>query len=340
MKVFGVKISKIYLFIFVLVFLSACYKNQGKVNLSANQQLQIKINRFDSAYILLDTNNLHSDMLNICSRYPDFYNIFFSEILNLDPVDSDGIFNETKMYITDTTMMKVNKEVMKNYGNINDIEMEISNAFSIFHFYFHEKKLPKVFFFVSGFNRSIYYNENIIAIGTDMYLGQNYPLYDGITYNYLRYGMQKKFVSVDILTALISQQFGYDTNKERLIDNIIYRGKQLYLLSALLPERNIEDILCYTPEQIGWCEKYEKEIWGLIIDQKDLFSSDTQLIGKYLSPAPFTSPVSPESPGRLGLWVGLRIVQSYMNNNKNIGVVDLMKINDYQKILQDSGYRP
>lgn len=335
-----IKLAQISL-IFVMLFTAfSCRKNEKKLSLSDEQQIEVKINRFDSLLIYLNTNDLHDDLKGISSRYPDFYSVYFSDILGFASNDTIGVSNAMKMFVTDSTMMKVNENVMKTFGNVTDIEKEISKAFSIFHFYFKDVKLPKIFFFVSGFNQAIYADDDIIAVGTDMYLGQDYQLYDGITYGYMKYGMQKKFISVDLLNALIVRQFGYDTDKERLIDNIIYRGKLLYLLSVMLPDRNPEDILCFTPEQIKWCEKYEKQVWGTIVDQKDLFSSDNQLISKYINPAPFTNPVSPDSPGRLGLWVGYRIVSSYMEKNGDVTVRDLMRLNDYQTFLQQSGYRP
>ena len=54
--------------------------------------------------------------------------------------------------------------------------------------------------------------------------------------------------------------------------------------------------------------------------------------------APFTAPVSQDSPGRLGEWIGLRIVKSFMNKNKNVTLPELMQMNNYQEILEKSGY--
>ena len=47
-----------------------------------------------------------------------------------------------------------------------------------------------------------------------------------------------------------------------------------------------------------------------------------------------------ESPGRLGLWVGWRIVDSYMTNNKDVTLIELMGEGDAQKILEESFYKP
>jgi uncharacterized protein YjaZ len=64
------------------------------------------------------------------------------------------------------------------------------------------------------------------------------------------------------------------------------------------------------------------------------------LINSYLNDGPFTAEISQESPGRLGLWVGWRIVDSYMTHNKDVTLIELMGESDAQKILEQSYYKP
>jgi hypothetical protein len=131
-----------------------------------------------------------------------------------------------------------------------------------------------------------------------------------------------------------------NSNENRLLDNIVYRGKVMYLLSVFMPNEKPEILIGYSPDQWSWCKKYEKSVWTSIIDQKHLFSTDLMLINKYMNDAPFTSTVSQESPGRLGTFIGWQIVKSYMDKNNKIGLKDLMNEADSQKLLENSGYRP
>ena len=77
-----------------------------------------------------------------------------------------------------------------------------------------------------------------------------------------------------------------------------------------------------------------------IIEDKALFSSDMRLINSYLDEAPFTAPVSQDSPGRVGTWIGWQIVNSYMKKNNNVSLRQLANENNYQLLLQKSDYRP
>jgi hypothetical protein len=56
--------------------------------------------------------------------------------------------------------------------------------------------------------------------------------------------------------------------------------------------------------------------------------------------APFTSYFSNESPGRASIWLGFRIVESYMKNNKNVALSGLMGNTDVQTIMEKARYNP
>jgi hypothetical protein len=63
-------------------------------------------------------------------------------------------------------------------------------------------------------------------------------------------------------------------------------------------------------------------------------------IMRFIGPAPFTSVYTNASPGRTGSWLGWQIVKKYMKKNSGVSLQMLMSDNDYQKILNDSGYSP
>jgi uncharacterized protein YjaZ len=63
-------------------------------------------------------------------------------------------------------------------------------------------------------------------------------------------------------------------------------------------------------------------------------------IVRFVEPAPFTSAFTTDSPGRAGAWIGWQIVKKYMKKNSGISLQALMSENDYQKILNGSGYSP
>jgi len=329
----------ISLLIFPLLFCSCSKSGRFAIDTTKNR-VDVKINRFDSALISMDTVNLKAGIDKLYSNYPEFMSLYIENVLNVNPADSATIRKTFFQFLSDSTFAKVNKKDMETFSNVSDIEKSISDAFTYIHHYFPEKELPKVYFFVSGFNRSVLMDDRIIGIGTDLYLGSDFPSYQDFTYQYLMYNMRRECVATDLVSATLFRMFLLDNSQDRLLDNMLYRGKMMYLISVFMPGEKPEDLMGYKPEQMEWCKTYEKEVWGAMIDQKDLFSTDMQIIRKYMNDAPFTSTISQDSPGRLGTWLGWQIVNSYMNKNKEVSLTDLMKDNNYQKMLEDSGYRP
>ena len=334
------KMKKFAALFLVLVFFAACRENSRFAINTAEHYYEAEIKRFDKDLIQLDTAALYQGFLDLYNKYPDFFPVYLSNVLLIEPDDTANAADFIREFLSDTVFAAVNKDVLQTYSKIGHLEKSVSEAYTYIHYYFPAVSLPEVYFFVSGFNLSVMMTEKILAMGTDMYLGADYPLYEDLTYDYMTANMKPENLVSDMISALLFREFGMDSRRGRLLDNMLYRGKVMYLLSVCLPGEKPENLIGYTSEQLKWCRRYERKIWASMIDQKHLFSTDNFLIRKYMNDAPFTSPVSPDSPGRLGTWLGWQIVKSYMQHNENATLEDLMKINDYQKLLEDSGYRP
>ena len=142
------------------------------------------------------------------------------------------------------------------------------------------------------------------------------------------------------LVNYISQNVPFTSKHNRLLEHMLFRGKQIYLLEQLLPNIPKREVIGYTEDQWNWCIKWEKEIWNKMMDKRDLFKTESMVMNSYLNEGPFTSEISQDSPGRLGIWVGWRIIDSYMRHNEDVTLQELMKDGDAQKILEKSFYRP
>jgi hypothetical protein len=327
-------------FLGLIILLGACSKsNRFEIDTTKNR-VNVKIHRFDKDLLSMDTTNMKVGLNSLYKRYPDFLPVFTANILDTAATDTDAVRQLFYKFLTDTTFALVNKKALQTFGDVSDIEKEVSDAYTYINYYFPGVKLPEIYFYVSGFNRSVMMTNKFIGVGTDLYLGTDFPPYKDYTYEYMLYNMRRECVATDLVSATLFRMFVMNSSEYRLMDNMLFRGKVMYLLSVFMPNEKPENIMGYSPEQWKWSKKYEKEIWAAIIDQKHLFSTDVQLIRKYMNDAPFTAPISQESPGRLGTMIGWQIVESYMNKHPKTSLTDLMKENNYQKMLEESGYRP
>ena len=125
-----------------------------------------------------------------------------------------------------------------------------------------------------------------------------------------------------------------------LLDRILYEGKLRYILSQLLPKRQPEEYVGYTEAQYSWCLNNQQQIWKTILANQHLLTANALITNQYLKDAPYTSFLPAESPGRVGIWLGFQIINSYMKQNPDTGFRELMDLTDYQDLLKRSKFKP
>lgn len=135
-------------------------------------------------------------------------------------------------------------------------------------------------------------------------------------------------------------EFHFNDSIDNLLNNMMYEGMLMYFTKRMLPDQPDSLIFGFSPDQMRWCQRNEKEMWSYMVEHKLLFNTDAFTIRKFVDDAPFTHNFPKESPGRAAVWIGYRIVNRYMNRNENVTLSELMEERDYQKILNQSKYNP
>ena len=306
------------------------------------EEVEVDIVRFDSAQLAVRPDSVKQDIVQLYADYEVFMPMFVEGILRLPVEDTAYLCEMYSNFLTDTTMgfAQTNALAQSMFADISKLQKSLNIGFSRLHYLYPEWEIPTVYLFVSGFNSSVMYYENIMGVGVDMYLGSDYPYYNQVVYNYQKQTMRKECVAGDLLNMYIAYQIPYNSKYNRLLEHMIFRGKQMFLLSQLLPDEPAWEIIGYSKEQWDWCKKYEQAIWNRIMEKRDLFKTESMVRVSYMNDGPFTAEISQESPGRLGIWVGWQIVDSYMRNNENVSIKQLIDEGDAQKILEQSFYKP
>ena len=306
------------------------------------EAVEVDIVRFDSAQLAVRPDSVKQDIVQLYADYEVFMPMFVEGILRLPVEDTAYLCEMYSNFLTDTTMgfAQTNALAQSMFADISKLQKSLNIGFSRLHYLYPEWEIPTVYLFVSGFNSSVMYYENIMGVGVDMYLGSDYPYYNQVVYNYQKQTMRKECVAGDLLNMYIAYQIPYNSKYNRLLEHMIFRGKQMFLLSQLLPDEPAWEIIGYSKEQWDWCKKYEQAIWNRIMEKRDLFKTESMVRVSYMNDGPFTAEISQESPGRLGIWVGWQIVDSYMRNNENVSIKQLIDEGDAQKILEQSFYKP
>lgn len=319
------------------VLLSGCKGNKPDIRHLVHP---VKIGRLDKDVFSLDT--LSPNLSSLRKKYGHYLDAYTAGVLNLGTVADSGFTDLFCLFIRDAVMREVADSVACVYSDLKPQERQLSQAWAYYAYYFPRHTIPQVYTHISGFNQSIIVDSAAIGISLDNYLGEHCIFYDMLSVPvplYARKKMTGEDMVRDALAGWLSTEFPFVPVKNDLISGMIYQGKMVYLLEKLFPDKPVHWLLGYSPEQEQWCGNNESQIWGFLIENDYLFTTRQKLIMKYLSDAPYTSGMPIESPGKTVVWTGLQIVRKYMEKQQ-ISLEDLMKEQDYHKILRVSGYRP
>ena len=332
---------KKYLFIACLMALTACQKGRTYFPKDIEAQ-QVEIVRFDKALLNVHEASIAQDIKVLYDEYPTFMPLWVEEILGIPAADTAYLEQALPEFLNDTIygFKATNAKEQAVFADVKDIEKGLSKAFSRIQYLYPETEIPSIYLFISGFQTPIYFGDELIGIGGDMYLGSDYEYYNRVVYEYQKQTMRKECIPVDVVSAFLFRTLPYTSSKSRLLDQMMYRGKVMYLVAQLFDELPGYEVMGWTKEQWNWCVKNERAIWHLVMDKRDLFKTESLILTGYLNDGPFTSEVSQDAPGRLGIWLGWRIAESYMEHNKEITLQELMAEPDAQKILEESYYKP
>ena len=337
-----VRIMKKQLVILFLVglALAACAPEKRKADTS-DSNLEIKIGRFDQDFWAMKGQDLPAALAHVDSLYPDFLPIYLERVVQFGKKDDSLTVFTLQKFFADTAVIHLYGDALRAYQYIEPIEADLTQAFRRANYFFPDKTTPHFYMHVSGLNQSVVVGEGFLSLSIDNYLGESYPLYERVgIYNYLRQNMCPEKVVPDYVVAWLTSEFPFVPRTGELMEELLYRGKILYVASVLLPDVDESVLMGYTPEQWKWCQKHESEMWLTMIEGKHLFSHDSMLRVKYLNDAPFTSLFSQESPGRAGAYIGWQIIENYMKANPDVSPLDLLYSVNASYILQQSGYDP
>ncbi|RZT93163.1 gliding motility-associated lipoprotein GldB [Ancylomarina subtilis] len=315
----------------------ACQSNKLKVDVS-DIELDIKIDRFETDLFALKKNGSLNELKE---KYPKVLKLYSERVIGLGQVEDPNFPIYLNKFLNDSTMNLVADRIDSVFPNLDSQENELTEGFKHLKYYYPNKTIPKLFSQLSGFNQSIVVDEGLIGVSLDKYLGKDCDFYAFLSRPiYLRENMTPERIAQDILLAYGLTEFPFKAKAQNLMEQMIYQGKILYFLQALMPEKAEYDIMKYSPEDLQWCVNNEAQVWAYLIEQKHLFSTESSMLRNYIHDAPFTTGMPQESPGRIGTWIGLQIVKSYMTKHSEISLQDMMANNDYAAILRESAYQP
>ena len=308
----------------ILILFSACREEKEIPEAIANSPVDLKVLRFDKEFAASSPATLPQ----IKQKYPYFF----------PPQYSDSVWIAK---LQDSIQMELRQAVDSAFTDFKEQEQGLTLLFKHITYYFPNYRVPTLVTLTTDvdYENRIILTDSLLLIGLDNYLGKEHRFYAGID-RYIAKGLEKEYLESDIVSALSKKIIPYPENRSFLAQ-MVYYGKELYLKDLLLSWQSDEQKIGYEPDELAWAEANEEQIWRYFIERELLFSTDTKLGPRFLDPAPFSKfrlELDNESPGRLGRYMGWKIVRAFMERT-NTPVSELWNL-PAETIFKQSNYKP
>jgi hypothetical protein len=333
--------------IFVLLltgFLFSCNNKKGIPDVSGIK-VEIPIERFDKDFFSIDTNNIPAGLQKVWLAHPDFYTDFMQQVLEISGADSSSnTILAVREFLRGYSL--VNAAIQDKYKNTDWLKKELEKDFQFVKYYFPKYKTGKAVLFTGPFYAPGVATTNFgLAIGLQQYAGKDFEPYQSpellqLFPSYISHRFSKEYITANCMKAVVQDLFPDKSKSLPMIEQMIEKGKQWYLLDKFLPTTADSVKTGYTQQQLSWCNENEGLIWSYLVKNEDLNSLNPEVVQTYIGEAPFTQGFSQElSPGNIGQWIGWQIVKKFVSKNSSLKPEEVMNT-PAREILDKAKYKP
>lgn len=331
-----------------MVFFS-CKDKKNIPNVSSIK-VDITLNRFDQDFFSIDSNNVMPGLNQVHKKYPALTNIFLQNILGLDSASTlPGVKRFLHMG------QSIHDSVNDVFKNTDWLKKDFQTAFQFVKYYFPQYKIPTIITILgpvdalaqssNGYTPD-FLGPDFMGISLQFYLGKNYSVYNDpffiekVAPSYRSRRFSKEYILPDAMMLVVDDLFPDKSSGKSLIEKMVEKGKQWYLLDKFLPLSPDSVKTGYTQQQLNWCHENEGLIWSYIVKNEDLHSLNPTVIQTYIGEGPFTQGFSQElSPGNIGQWLGWQMVKKFIAKHPDIKPGEVMTT-PATTIIDEAKYKP
>lgn len=286
---------------------------------------QIKIERFDKDFF---------------GQNPEKFPQIRKKYSYIFPKNSPDSLWTKKM--NDSLFLSVKKQVDSVFPNLNKFTPQFKSLFQHIKYYFPTFKEPKIVSIYSDWNylNKAIYADSLMLISLDNFLGKDNPIYKGGIPAYITQNLTPERLPVDMGISVVDKLVAPPRQKAFLY-KMINEGKKMYLLKAFIPNAPDSLLLGYTSKKYEWAKENEENVWKYFISNKILYETNPDLDRRFLKMAPYSKFYTDDdlqSPGRIGVYMGWQIVNSFMKNN-DVSLQKMISLPE-EEIFKKSKYKP
>lgn len=329
---------RIYIYYNVCMLLSvalySCNGNSGSVE---NAE-PVRIERFDMLAAGFD-NMSQAERDSFISEYEPALRLLVPEVL-WSKDESDSLISA---YAGSPAMTIFESDIQKYFGKSDTLEMQLGQVKSVFDRLYSRSEWPsRIIGIVLPYNQSIVYNDTCALVGLNHYLGMNYEGYRRFE-PYQRRFKNKEQLPVRLAESVLLRSYPFKHSDEStVLSRMLYDGAVLWGVKHSLPDTPDSVLMGWSSSQQQWVDDNMAEVWQSLIERKLLFSTDPWVIDRISRTAPATSLISQECPGRIVGYIGMLIVDRFLEKNKQAEPSQMLDSAVYNSstTLVKSGFAP
>ncbi|WP_051295791.1 hypothetical protein [Eisenibacter elegans] len=237
------------------------------------------------------------------------------------------------------------QDVRQAFADLSELEAELTLALKRVKQAFPDFNPPKIYTTITGlrafYGNDLYVSPRLMVISLDFFLGETsrYRPPDMPLYIWKRY--RKNYIVPTLMLALSAQFNQTEVQKDQtVLAEMIDYGKAYEFVKSVVPCTPDSIIAGYNSEEMLRLDQEEnkKLMWSHFIERNVFYSTSQLTKSAYLNERPYVAEIGNKAPGRLGRWLGWKIVQKYRRKTKT-SLAELMATQDAKALFIESGYK-
>jgi hypothetical protein len=332
-----------------LVLFSSCSNSEKTPDVSGIK-IALTTQRFEKDFFAMDTSHPVPALMKLQEQYPSFFADYSEKILGIEGDGTAGTVITSFL----NSYRSIYDSANLIFSDFSKFEKQIIHGLQFVKYYFPSYKQPtKIITFIGPLDASYKTSFGLqgdiltidaICIGLQLHMGKDFSFYRSeqgqqLYPAYISSRFEPNTISINCFKNIVDDLFPEKLEDKTLVQQMVEKGKRMYVLSKLLPGEDEYKLIGYTATQLKDCYEHERNIWDLFAQNNLLQSVDNNVIKNYIGESPKTQELGDASPGNIGAFTGWQIVKKYMGKFPDTSLQKLMAT-DADIIFQEAKYKP
>jgi len=307
----------IKLFIMAAAILSSCNNTEKE-----RQAKPIPIERID-----LMVGEYPASVVNTDSLQPGL-DLYIS-LMGLNPTDRDS----SLLQLHDSKVTHVfGPDIKRRFTVADSLKYPLGRVMDRLNTRLSKCHIRKIYGIASPYMQSVIVSDSIVFIALNHYLGSDYEGYRSMP-DYMTKLKTPSHIPADVAEAVVRLNYPFTPAEGTLLERMLYEGAVTNIVARALGN-DAGAALGYDKNEINEANRNLKSAWQAIAAEKLLYSTSPADISRLTDPTPFVKTGETIMPTKAGRFIGLKIIQHYLENNPGADHETLLKKQFYGRSQQ------